>query len=142
MILPIVGNEYAKKVIPLLDSAKKNIDIVVYDWRFYPDRLGHPVTQFNLALIRAVRRGVIVRAVLNNGLIVRELVELGIKARIFSMAKTVHAKLILVDNETLVIGSHNFTSNAFTSNIEVSVMIDLSVDDYRFTQLFSNLYGL
>jgi hypothetical protein len=31
MIESIVGSQFPKKVIPLIDSAKKSIDIVVFD---------------------------------------------------------------------------------------------------------------
>jgi phosphatidylserine/phosphatidylglycerophosphate/cardiolipin synthase-like enzyme len=138
----VIGSDYPKKVIPLLDNAKKNVDIIVYDWRWYEDQLAHPVQQFNMAVVRAVQRGVIVRAVVNAHILVPVLTKVGVKVRQLSDRRTMHSKLIIIDNETIVIGSHNFTRNAFASNIEASVILDLPFNQTRFQEFFNNLYGL
>jgi phosphatidylserine/phosphatidylglycerophosphate/cardiolipin synthase-like enzyme len=140
--LPLIGADYPKKVVPLIDSAKKNIDIAVYDWRWYIDQPGHPAQALNLAIVRAVRRGVQVRAVVNTSHIVPTLQKVGIRAKIIPQRKTLHAKLVIVDNETLVIGSHNFSRNAFASNIETSVMIDIPSENTRFQEFYTNIFGL
>lgn len=138
----LIGNEYPKNVIPLIESAKRNIDIIVYDWRWYPDQVTHPVQQFNMALVRAVQRGVIVRAVINAHTILEQLKKVGIKARQLGDKRTLHSKIIMIDNSTLVIGSHNFTRNAFVSNIESSIVVEIPSDVTRFDEFFRNLYGL
>lgn len=138
----VIGSDYPKKLIPLLDNAKKNVDIVVYDWRWYADQLAHPVQQFNMAIVRAVQRGVIVRAVVNAHILLPVLTKVGVKVRQLPDRRTLHSKLILIDNKILVIGSHNFTRNAFTSNIETSVILDLPENESRFQSFFNNLYGL
>jgi phosphatidylserine/phosphatidylglycerophosphate/cardiolipin synthase-like enzyme len=118
---PIIGADFPKKVIPLIDEANRNIDIVVYDWRWYANQPGHCVQQFNNALVRAVGRGVHVRALVNRPDLLPMLKSVGINARVTQDARTLHAKLIIIDTHTLVIGSHNFTRNAFSHNIEASV---------------------
>lgn len=138
----IIGSEYPKKIIPLIESAKKNIDIVVYDWRWYPDQLAHPVQQFNIALVRAVQRGVIVRAVVNANTILDTLKSVGIKAKQLPDKRVLHSKMIMLDDTTLVIGSHNFTRNAFTSNIETSIAVEIPENATRFREFFNNIYGL
>lgn len=141
-MIPIIGAEYPKKVIPLIDAAKKNIDIVVYDWRWYPDQIAHPVQQLNAAIVRASQRGVFVRAVVNADLNLQTLNSAGIKARRLKDKRTLHTKMILIDNKILVLGSHNFTRNAFGANIETSVAIELPEEETRFAEFFANLYGL
>lgn len=138
----IIGPDFPKKIIPLFDNAKKNIDIVSYDWRWYPDRPGHAVQQLNIALVRAVARGVAVRAVLNAAATVPVLQKVGIKARTLADRRTLHAKLILIDGHTAVIGSHNLTSNAFAVNIEASVAVEIPEGSTRLQEFFTNLYGL
>lgn len=137
-----IGAEFGKNVVKLIDSATKNIDLVVYDWRFYPDRPMHPVSLFNQALIRAVRRGVKVRALLNAGTYIDQLRSVGIQARTPKTSRVLHSKFILFDSEHLLLGSHNFTSNAFTTNFETSVFIPYCPVAPRFQQFFTNLYGL
>jgi phosphatidylserine/phosphatidylglycerophosphate/cardiolipin synthase-like enzyme len=138
----VIGSEYPKKIIPLIDSAKKNLDIVVYDWRWYPDQLAHPVQQFNMAIVRAVQRGVIVRAVVNAHTIVPELTSVGIRVRRLGDSRVLHSKLLIIDSSVLVIGSHNFTRNAFTSNIETSIITEIPPDVTRLKTFFDNIYGL
>jgi len=138
----IIGPDFPKKVIPLLDAARKNIDIVSYDWRWYADRPGHAVQQLNVAIVRAVQRGVVVRAVLNAREFVPFLQIVGVKARNLADRRTLHAKLILIDGATAVIGSHNLTSNAFAVNIEASVVVDIPEGNTRLQEFFNNLYGL
>lgn len=139
---PIIGSDFPKKVIPLLNEAKKNIDIIVYDWRWYPNQPAHSVQQFNSALVRAVARGVSVRAVLNSALLLPILNKVGIKATRLKDKRTLHSKMILIDSKILIIGSHNFTRNAFGSNIESSVAIEIPENVKRFSEFFENLYNI
>jgi len=137
-----IGSDYPKKIIKLIDDAKKNIDIVVYDWRWYPEQPAHAVQQFNIALVRAVQRGVKIRAIINTPLIIGILNDVGIKARQIRDKRVVHTKMIIFDNTTLVIGSHNFTRNAFGSNIETSIVVEIPKDVTRLAEFFNNLYNI
>lgn len=141
-MIPIVGADYPKKVIPLIDSAKRNIDIVVYDWRWYPNQPGHAVQQFNMALVRARQRGVVVRAVLNSKLLLDTLKSVGIQAKRLQDRRVVHTKMLLIDRKTCVIGSHNFSRNAFGSNIETSIAVEIPEGQTRLLDFFENLYNM
>lgn len=138
----LIGADYPREVIPLIAEAKKNIDIVVYDWRWYEDQVGHPVQQFNTALVRAAQRGVMVRAVVNSAVNVGKLTRWGIRARTTRDRRTLHSKLMLIDGHTLVIGSHNFTRNAFSHNVETSVIVSIPEGVTRLRDFFENLYQL
>lgn len=139
---PIIGSDYPKKVIPLIDKAKKNIDIAVFDWRWYPDDLSHSVSLFNSALVRARNRGVVVRCVTDSALLGPVLSSVDFKWRQLSDRRTLHAKFLIIDSKILIIGSHNFTKNAFGSNIEASVVVDIPEGQTRFIDFFNNLFGL
>lgn len=140
-MIPLIGKDYPTKVIPFIENAKQKIDIIVYDWRWYANNPAFNVQQFNNALVSAVRRGVIVRAVVNTAELVPLLTGLGIKARCTRNRRTLHAKFLCIDDKTLIIGSHNFTKNAFNFNIEVSVLIEIPDNISRFAELFENLYN-
>lgn len=141
MFTPLIGPEYGTKIIELIDAAQKNIDLVLYDWRWYANQPGHAVQQVNAALVRAVLRGVVVRAVLNSRELLPVLESVGIRARCLKDSRTLHCKLVIFDNKTLVIGSHNLTRNAFSHNIEASVALDIPEGQTRFSEFFANLYG-
>jgi len=140
-ITPIIGKEFPKKVIPLIENAKKTIDIIVFDWRWYPQDPGASVQLFNQAIVRAVRRGVKVRAIANNDEIVRVLNSIGCEAKRLLTEKLVHAKMMIVDDEIVILGSHNYTQSAFQMNLELSVILDNLENTADFSNFFQNLFN-
>lgn len=136
----IIGKDFPKKVIPLIDSAKQSIRTVVYDWRWYANDPGSAVQLFNQALVRAVRRGVKIEAIANNDDIISILVSQGIEAKKVILKNTIHAKLMIIDDLIAVVGSHNYTQNAFTTNQEISVILPLSEADEDFNRFFNSLW--
>ena len=141
MIQTISGRQFPKVVIPLIDSAKHSINAVVFDWRWYDQDPSNPVQLFNQAIVRAVRRGVQVRAIANNDRIVRILSACGIQARKITTLKLVHCKLMVIDNEAVITGSHNYTQSAFQANLELSVCLIKPENISDFLNYFDNLWA-
>ncbi len=140
--LPIISKDFPKVVIPLIDSALHSIDIIVFDWRFYKHDVASPVSLFNMAIARACRRGVIVSVLVQSPNTVDRLKELGCNARQLSTKRILHTKLLIVDNVKIIMGSHNYTQHAFTSNHEASIYVVMKDDNNGFKQYFNNLFGL
>jgi len=138
----LTGSEYPREVIPLLNGARQSIDIISYDWRWYENEASHPVQRFNQAIVGAVKRGVQVRAVLNTDLIVATLKGLGVKARKMKDTRTLHTKMIFVDRRILIMGSHNLTKNAFVSNIETSLLVEVPQEYTRVSEFFENIFSI
>lgn len=140
--LPIISKDFPTVVIPLIDSALHSIDVVVFDWRFYKHDIASPVSLFNQAIARACSRGVRVRCLVQDDGTVDRLRELGCDARKLSTKKILHTKLLIIDNVRIILGSHNYTQHAFTSNHEASIFV-ICKDIYNgFVGYFNNLYGL
>lgn len=138
----IIGHEYATQVIPLIDAARQSIDIIVYDWRWYHRQPRHSVQRFNMAIARAARRGVKVRAVVNSPDILRELKSIGVEARRVRHKKLLHVKYLAIDKKLAVIGSHNYTQSGFNTNFEMSVIVKLPPGGGRCVEFFENVWGL
>ncbi len=138
----IVGNEFPKKVTPLIKSAHRSIDIIVFDWRWYPDQVGSNIQIFNNAIVDRSRHGVQCRAITNFNSNFDLLKSLGIKVKKYSSRKTLHSKLIIIDGKFAIIGSHNYTMGAFNINHELSIMIDQPAFISRLEQYFTNLWRL
>ena len=138
---PIIGKEFAEKVIPLIKQAKKPLDIIVYDWKGYPDQPGSAIQRFNNAIITAAQKGKRVRTITTSPYINNTLSQLNIKTKKWSSRKTLHTKLMLIDNKTAILGSHNYTMLAFTINHEVSVIIQDEATVKRLNQYFQNLWS-
>jgi phosphatidylserine/phosphatidylglycerophosphate/cardiolipin synthase-like enzyme len=142
MIEAILGQQFPQKVIPLIDSAVFSIRIVVFDWRWYPNDPGNPVSLFNQAIVRAARRGVKVQVVANNDEVVKILKEQGVEARRIVLKDIVHAKLMIIDDKIIVIGSHNYTQNAFCKNHEISTIIYDAAQAPEFLKFFNSIWQL
>jgi len=137
----IIGKEFPQKVIPLIRQAKKSIDIVVYYWVWYPDQIGSEIQKFNNAIIAAKKRGLKVRVITNSQKIIDILKGNKVEAKKIDSKYILHAKNILIDEESAVVGSHNYTMSAFTTNFEVSIMTQNKEVVARLTQFFKNLWS-
>lgn len=138
----IIAQDYPRVVIPLIEAARGSIRIIVFDWRFYPNSPAHPVTMFNSAIGRARSRGVEVRALVNNDAVVASLLDQKCAAKIIHSKKLLHTKMIILDDVNVVIGSHNFTQNAFSHNEEASVLVEMPTKDNSFVKYFDALWGV
>lgn len=119
----LIGKDYPKNVIPLIQNAKKCIEILMFDWRWYKNDFSNPMQQLNHAIVSASRRGVSVACLTNYNEVIEVLKAQGINASVWPKTTLLHSKLLVIDRFIVVIGSHNFTSNAFTSNLETSTIL-------------------
>ncbi len=141
MIEIIIGKEFPQKVIPLIKQAKTSIDIIVFDWRWYPQDPGAIVQIFNQELIQAVQRGVRVRAIVNNDELANILKQNNCAAKRLLTKKLVHCKIMIIDNEIVITGSHNYTQSAFQVNYEVSLIFQGRAESKKILDFFNILYG-
>lgn len=135
----IIGKNYPKIVIPKIDQAISEINIAVFDWRWYENSPASPVQLFNAAIIRAVNRGVKVTACVNFPYSVEILRSVGVDVSEYNHRGNMHSKIILIDNKNLILGSHNFSQNAFTSNVEVSMYIENFDEVDKIKNLIENI---
>jgi phosphatidylserine/phosphatidylglycerophosphate/cardiolipin synthase-like enzyme len=60
---------------------------------------------------------------------------------IFCKGSMLHVKLYIIDDETVFLGSYNFTSYGIFSNIETSIIINNQDTVQEFVQYFDQLYS-
>jgi phosphatidylserine/phosphatidylglycerophosphate/cardiolipin synthase-like enzyme len=120
----IIGREYPQIVIPLIQNAKQSIKILIYDWRWYGNDIGSSIQKFNYEILQARRRGVDICAMVNSDHLCNLLRLEGIQIKKVDTKKTMHIKMLIIDDQLLVIGSHNLTKNAFELNHEISILLD------------------
>jgi phosphatidylserine/phosphatidylglycerophosphate/cardiolipin synthase-like enzyme len=120
----IIGREYPQILTPLIEQTQHSIDILVYDWRWYANEPNSNVQKFNNAILQASKRGVKVRALVNNNILptILQLENLSVKR--VGTKSMMHVKMIILDQKKIVIGSHNFSKNAFEFNHEVSLLVE------------------
>lgn len=118
----IIDSSYCEKVIYLLDHAKRDVRVCAYAWRWYTHEPEIPIQQLNIAIVRARNRGVGVRCLVDTLPTLNMLRSLNLDARCVDSARMMHTKAISIDDETLVLGSHNLTKRANTDNYEMSIV--------------------
>jgi phosphatidylserine/phosphatidylglycerophosphate/cardiolipin synthase-like enzyme len=118
-VIPLaVKNDYSSELHNLLSKAQKRIHIVMYGMRYYPQYPESIVNTILNDLIRAKKRGIEVKVLLEksdynqklnrfNEEAAQYLEESGVEVRFDSPEVTTHAKLIIVDGATFL-GSSNW----------------------------------
>lgn len=141
---------YAQAAERAIASARHRVWVMQYVVRLDDG----PVLALMEALAVAKARGVEVRVVLDRGLLYRTtdpdlkndraaewLQAHGVEVVWDEVAITSHAKLVLVDDEVVLIGSHNWTRAALTGNREVSMALHGPHEIAAIAQLFRNVSG-
>jgi cardiolipin synthase A/B len=105
------NHEAANYIIEIIDQSKRSIHLAQFS-------LSHP--QIIDAINRAKLRGVQLEGVVDRS--VRR--DLGLRG--YSRLGLMHQKLALIDEETLIIGSANWTKSAFIKNEDLFAVIHIS----------------
>jgi phosphatidylserine/phosphatidylglycerophosphate/cardiolipin synthase-like enzyme len=126
--------DYHTSALRLIAGARRHVSVVLYVARLDGDG---PVMHLIQALGEAARRGVVVRVVLDRGRdwrsgepdpkhleVAERLRRGGVRVVLDEDGRTTHAKVLVVDDRRVVVGSHNWTRSALTTNREWSLLID------------------
>lgn len=130
----IKNEEFLGVVHAILRQTIKTIDICTYKFEISKNKSTRGLNELIKTLTLVAGRGIAIRILLEtnarrNGVSRYNLYAAGILKKSGIRCKTLphnrcqHAKLILVDDEIAVIGSHNWTPKSITSNYEISVVI-------------------
>jgi len=134
-IQPAIGSTYPKIVTPILQAASQKIEVLMYEWKWYTHENAGGVEHFNLAVQAASRRGVKVRVLLNiesmghaitkiNSRTQQFLNMAGCEVKFGQIGVATHAKMFIIDDRILVLGSHNISKGSFTRNQEASIVVE------------------
>lgn len=118
----LVGRKFAEKLQIAICKAQKTIKMIVFCWSIREEKKCDELLKINNAFRHAIARGVTVFCMSGSEGLTRQLLAMGIKAKLVSSFKITHAKFILLDDTIFFIGSHNLTKCAMQSNLEVSIV--------------------
>lgn len=137
----IINREYLAAATKLVRRAKSEVRIMAYAWRAYPNKPESKIQAFNVAIAQAVRRGVVVRAIVDNEVIYNTMCARGVQCRYVPGKLSMHAKVLAGDRQDVLIGSHNLTMRAFEDNIEVSILCHEFEAVEQFCTYFDKLWS-
>lgn len=118
----ILNDDFAAQAISIIEDAKSEIRLCAYAWKWYAEEPEIGIQKLNVALLRAVRRGVVVHALVDTNAVCTNFRALGFDCRSVVNNRMLHTKAICVDRKSLVVGSHNLTKRAITDNYEMSII--------------------
>lgn len=138
----ILDHEFTGKAAAFLDDSKSEIRLCAYAWRWYANEPDLGIQKFNIALMRAKQRGVVVRCLVNNYAMFVFFSKLGFKCRYVERHRSLHTKAILVDKSTLILGSHNLTKRANSDNFECSIAVQDTEIVLQFAEYFDRMWAV
>lgn len=143
-ITPVVDRQYFQTAHEILSDAKESIHIASFELKYYEDFPDSQMNRLIEELVAAKRRGVKVMIVVdqyskeNNAyhILDRE----GIEWKFDSEKTTTHSKLIIVDGETVLVGSTNLSYYGLEKNHEANVLIRNRETAEIFVKYFHSLW--
>jgi len=123
---------YGRILLSLLSKAKESVHVVMYRASYYPTYKKSLSNDILNALVSAASRGLEVRVLLDdcsfypesaqaNREAARYLADHGIEVRFDDPAVTTHAKLVIIDKKTVLLGSTNWNYYALEKNVETDL---------------------
>lgn len=147
----LAGRRYYYYVRDKMRSAEESVDVVMFHIAL-PSK-DHPTRQLLDALVRAHRRGVRIRVLVDrdrrddpyrsqviNAAAVQFLLENGIAVRVDRADRLLHSKMIIIDRDQTIIGSHNWSAGSFFSFDDLSMAVMSSECGRDATERFNALW--
>lgn len=119
----LIKDLFIERALQLIKKAQTSVLICAYDWRWYVNSPEKAIQQLNSLLYAKSSQGVQVRAILDKPEQAELLRRYKIAAKTFPTTITMHTKAILIDEKTLILGSHNLTERGTAENYEVSLLV-------------------
>ena len=125
---------YADLLLEVLQRAERSIHVAMYRISYYPEYRDSTSNKLLDALIGAVGRGLDVKILMDDCAFYPDSAEENLEAALYlylhgvdvrmdDPSKTMHAKLVLVDGETTLLGSTNWNYYALEQNNEVAIAL-------------------
>ncbi len=158
-IMAINDRNYYPVVLSKINYAKKSIHMVMYEIRWYgnPDDDSHDVSKLGRALVSAHDRGVDVKVIMDDGygfgFSNPDLVSAaknwsayfkskGISVEFDWSNQTTHDKLIIIDDDIVIVGSTNWSQSALKYNHEANALIESREVANEYENYFEHLWNM
>ena len=147
----LIDEKFLPAAIDLILKAKKSIYITTFKAEFTTKPRGRKLMAFFWTLARKVREGVDVQLITNkpangkhipisNGYAIDWLGSNGIKVKCLPDERICHSKILIVDKEIAIIGSHNLSIKSCHNNFEISFTIYFAPQIQELANIFERTW--
>lgn len=120
--------------LSFLNSAQREVILLMYHLVHYPQYLDSPSTQLLKALAEAAKRGVKIQVLVEGGESDQSLAEAnrlsaawlstyGVEVRLDQIGPIMHAKCLIVDGRHVLVSSANWNYSSLARNVEAGILI-------------------
>ena len=152
MGLLLTDNNFLPQAKTLVEQAKSSIDIVTFKAELTHKPRGTFLFAFFNELILQAKKGLRVRILLNwnserrsvpltNKYVMEQMKTNNVQVRHLPDNRCCHAKLILVDKQKAIIGSHNLSVKSCHNNFEMSYLIPDPETVKEISDVFARSWG-
>lgn len=149
----IRGSSYYYAVIEFFDNAVSSIDVAMFHMAFPADT--HPTRDILDALTNAQQRGVTIRILTDqdraqdpyrsnaiNRRAIAHLTAHNVSVRVDSPENLLHSKFAVIDDEVVILGSHNWSAGSYFHYDDISVAIKSEQSANSMTERFNQLWSV
>lgn len=148
----LIGKEYCKELLELIQREKETIDLCIYEMFSRSAILANSVDDVKMKLRTSSLQGVKIRVLINQTLHREEtlrkmsdfincLSSSGAKINQIKRGVLMHAKAIQFGKTVLLVGSHNLSDRSFVSNLEISVRTEDKEINKKYRQWFDTFFS-
>jgi len=148
----LVDEKFLPAAIDMISNAKGLICISTFKAEVTTKPRGRKLRKFFELLFEKARQGVETRFLINrvgqisavpmsNLYVMREVPKFGIEIRYLPGLRICHAKLLIVDSMTAILGSHNLSVRSCHNNFEVSYNVRNPLDVMSLQRTFNGAWG-
>jgi len=152
-VTPLPGRAFIGKLIEMVGNAKHSIDVIQYQWNFYPYKPNSKIQELNRAVLSQIYAKKKVRVMINkegrgthltaiNMRAKKYLSEAGALVKFGRTFPITHAKLWIFDDDVIILGSHNLSTRSVTVNNESSALIRSRAVAMEYKRYFDSLWHL
>lgn len=138
----LIGKDFAPALAYAINCAKINVKLIVFSWSIKNESTSKELNLILNALKNAQKQNIEILCLCGSEGLTRLLISYGFRAKNLTNFKTVHAKLIIIDDKIIFIGSHNLTKCAMSLNLEISANFKYESDNNEATSFFNRLWNL
>jgi phosphatidylserine/phosphatidylglycerophosphate/cardiolipin synthase-like enzyme len=152
MGLLIVDSQYVPQAIALVKSARKEICISSFKLEISEKPRGRDLCEFFDEIKEKIKQGVKVKILFNwhddrrsvpktNEGAAHNLKNCGADVRYLKNNRCCHAKLLMIDREKILLGSHNLSVRSTQANFELSYLIPDPETVQQVSAVFERIFG-